>query len=124
MPRPIIFVKIDTIAAAGLGDVSGNENIFALWLSAAEVSLSKAEAYFDGYGRGSRCQQSENSLRGRSKTLYSILLGHEGDKFHFTKQATTATEDFRPLVRPTDDITAYAESIWNRHRKLSAHNYG
>ena len=44
------FNKIDSLAVAGWAEYQGNENLFGLWLSAAEVSFSKAEAYLMGYG--------------------------------------------------------------------------
>ena len=42
------FNKIDSLAVAGWAEYQGNENLFGLWLSAAEVSFSKAEAYLMG----------------------------------------------------------------------------
>ena len=44
------YCKLDSLAYAGWAEYQGNENLFGLWISAAEVSLSKAEAYLMGYG--------------------------------------------------------------------------
>lgn len=44
------YCRIDTIAIAGYAEYQGNANLNGIWVSAAEVALSKAEAYLNGYG--------------------------------------------------------------------------
>ena len=44
------YCYIDSIAVAGYATYQGNSNLNGIWISAAEVALSKAECYLMGYG--------------------------------------------------------------------------
>lgn len=112
MSQANYFCEIDTIAAAGWESYQGNETIFGLWLSAAEVSLSKAEAYLMGYG------VPADANRARTYFVEGVKLSTEyywdmKETSTLHKAGNDSYRGFRPLVRPTDaEITAYAESIW------------
>lgn len=112
MPQANYFCEIDTIAAAGWDSYQGNENVFGIWLSAAEVSLSKAEAYLMGYGVPADANKAKtNFVEGVKLSTEYYWNMKETSSLH--KPGNDSYRGFRPLVRPTDaEITAYAESIW------------
>ncbi|MCD8135521.1 MAG: SusD/RagB family nutrient-binding outer membrane lipoprotein [Parabacteroides gordonii] len=112
MPQANYFCEIDTIAAAGWESYQGNENVFGIWLSAAEVSLSKAEAYLMGYGVPADANKAKtNFVEGVKLSTEYYWNMKETSSLH--KPGNDSYRGFRPLVRPTDaEITAYAESIW------------
>ncbi len=107
------WCQIDTLAIAGWAEYQGNENIFSLWLSAAEVSLSKAEAYLMGYG------VTANESTAKQNFINGVVQSSE--YFWDNKNTTSLYEEgndsyrgYRELVTPeTADFQAYAESIWN-----------
>ncbi len=106
------YCEIDSQAIAGYASYNGNDNLNGLWLSAAEVSLCKAEAYLMGYGvAADQNAARENFINGvvqsieyfwdvkRSSSLYT-----EGNDSYY---------GYRELIEPTSaEIQAYAESIW------------
>lgn len=112
MPQANYFCEIDTIAAAGWAEYQGNENIFGLWLSAAEVSLSKAEAYLMGYGVATDANKAKtNFVEGVKQSTQYYWDMKENSSLY--QAGNDSYRGFRPLTRPTDDaIIAYAESIW------------
>ena len=81
MPDANYFCEIDSIAAAGWKEYQGNENIFGLWLSAAEVSLSKAEAYLMGYGVAADVNKAKTHFIEGVKLSTEYYWGYEGNKF-------------------------------------------
>lgn len=112
LPTANYYCKIDSTAVAGWAEYQGNERIFGLWISAAEVSFSKAEAYLMGYGVTANANQAKN---------YFIEGFKQSSEYYWdqkeTSTITTAGNDgyygYRELVRPSEaDITAYAEKIW------------
>lgn len=112
MPQANYFCEIDTIAAAGWETYMGNENVFGIWLSAAEVSLSKAEAYLMGYGVPADANKAKtNFVEGvKLSTEYYWNMKETSSLY---KPGNDSYRGFRELVRPTDaEIIAYAESIW------------
>ena len=106
------YCEIDTQAIAGWESYMGNDNLNTLWLSAAEVSLSKAEAYLMGYGvAADQNAARENFING---VVQSAEYFWDMKK---TSSLYTAGNDsyrgFRTLTEPTSaDFQAYAESIW------------
>ena len=112
MTQANYFCEIDTIAAAGWDSYQGNENIFGLWLSAAEVSLNKAEAYLMGYGVAADANKAKTYFVEGVK-LSTEYYWNMKETSSLYKAGNDSYRGFRPLVRPTDsEITAYAESIW------------
>lgn len=111
--NPRYYCKLDTLAIGGWDEYQGNENLFGLWISAAEVSLSKAEAYLMGYGvAANQNLAKENFIEGvkqscqyywNQKLNSSLYKGDDNDSYY----------GGRNLIQPSDaDITAYAEKIW------------
>ncbi|WP_297909851.1 SusD/RagB family nutrient-binding outer membrane lipoprotein [uncultured Parabacteroides sp.] len=106
------YCEIDSQAVAGWEEYQGNENIMSLWLNAAEVSLSKAEAYLMGYG------VATDQNKARECFIEGVKLSTE---FYWNmkktstlyKEGNDSYRGYRTLQEPTgDEIQAYAESIW------------
>lgn len=106
------YCKIDSQAVAGHAEYQGNENIAGIWISAAEVSLSKAEAYLMGYG------VSQNEAMAKQHFLKGVKQSTE---YYWNLKKTSTLyvagndsyNGYRPLVEPTQaEIDAYAESVW------------
>ena len=106
------FNKIDSLAVAGWAEYQGNENLFGLWLSAAEVSFSKAEAYLMGYGVAANADLAKsNFITGVEQSCEYYWDQKESSSL--AKEGNDSYYGYRELVRPsTTDITAYAEKIW------------
>ncbi len=106
------YCEIDSQAIAGWAEYEGNDNLNSLWISAAEVSLSKAEAYLMGYGvAANQSTARENFING---VVQSIEYYWDVKK---TSSLYVAGNDsyygYRELNEPTSaEIQAYAESIW------------
>ncbi len=107
------YCTIDTIAIAGYETYQGNSNLNSLWLGAAEVSFSKAEAYLMGYG------VSADAEKAKSCFIDGIIQSNEyfwdvklNSSLH--TQGNDSYYGYRELVEPTDDeVKAYAESVWD-----------
>lgn len=106
------FCKIDSQAVAGWASYQGNFNIGGIWLSAAEVSLIKAEAYLMGYG------VSADEAKAKANFINGVVLSNEY-YWGLKKNSTLYTpgndsyNGYRELVEPTEaEVLAYAESIW------------
>lgn len=106
------YCEIDSQAVAGWQEYMGNENIMSLWLSAAEVSLSKAEAYLMGYGVAANQNAArENFIRGVEQSAEFYWDMKKNSTLY--EAGNDSYRGFRTLSEPsTADITAYAESIW------------
>jgi hypothetical protein len=111
------YAMIDSLSVAGWTSYQGNNNINGIWVSAAEVSFSKAEAYLMGYGVGANAATAKTEfLKGmKQSTDYywsnyenSSLVKSLGDgKFN------DSYNGYRELVKPTDaEMQAYFESAW------------
>ncbi|MDB9154396.1 SusD/RagB family nutrient-binding outer membrane lipoprotein [Parabacteroides distasonis] len=106
------YCKLDSLAYAGWAEYQGNENLFGLWISAAEVSLSKAEAYLMGYGVATNANLAKtNFIEGVKQSCAYYWNQKESTSLY--KTDNDSYYGYRALVRPTDtEITAYAENIW------------
>lgn len=84
----------------------------SLWISAAEVSLSKAEAYLMGYGVAvDQNAAKENFINGVIQSTEYYWNMKETSSLY--KEGNDSYRGYRTLVRPSDaEIQAYAESIW------------
>ena len=99
------YCYIDSIAFAGWATYQGNANLNGIWINAAEVALSKAEAYLMGYG-----VTLSNEYYWNLKTTSSLF-----------KDGNDSYNGFRELTVPTkDDFTAYAEKIWDASQRVIA----
>jgi hypothetical protein len=106
------YCEIDSQAVAGYQSYQGNTNLDGLWMSAAEVSFSKAEAYLMGYGVSqNEAAAKENFINGiRQSTDYYWSLKETSSLY---KEGNDSYAGYRPLVKPTDaEVSAYAENIW------------
>ena len=106
------YCKIDSQAVAGWATYEGNENIMSLWLSAAEVSLSKAEAYLMGYGVAKdESAAKANFVKGVTQSVEYYWDLKETSTLY--KEGNDSYAGYRSLVKPTDDeVQAYIEHIW------------
>ncbi len=107
------YCVLDSQAVAGWTEYQGNSQLFGLWIGAAEVAFSKAEAYLMGYG------VAKNEAKAKECFVNGILLSTE---YYWNLKKTSslyvegndsyaAHRDLRD--EPTQDETkAYAEKIW------------
>jgi hypothetical protein len=106
------YCYIDTIAFAGYATYQGNANLNGIWISAAEVALSKAEAYLMGYG------VTANEATAKKHFVEGVTLSEEYYWNYKTssslyKEGNDSYASFRPLTVPAKaDFEAYAEKIW------------
>lgn len=106
------YCVLDSQTVAGYATYEGNSNLFGLWISAAEVSLSKSEAYLMGYG------VAKDEEMAKENFIYGVVLSNEY-YWNLKKASSLYTEGndsysaVRSLVEPTDDeVYAYAEKVW------------
>ena len=113
-----LYSKVDSVAIQGIKEYSGNENLKGVWLTAAEVELSKAEAYLMGYGVAADAS--------KAKTAFVKGIELSGDFYWGTKKATTIA----PLAALTvadvkeEAIAAIKEELGADFDKLSAEDLG
>lgn len=106
------YCYIDSIAVAGWATYQGNANLHGIWISAAEVALSKAEAYVMGYGvAANEAVAKENFINGvvlSEEYFWNLKVNSS-----LAKEGNDSYNGYRELVVPTtDDFKAYAEKIW------------
>lgn len=114
------YCYIDSIAFAGWATYQGNANLNGIWINAAEVALSKAEAYLMGYG------VSANANTAKTNFVNGVALSNEyywnmktNSSLH--KAGNDSYNGFRELTVPTnDDFIAYAEKIWDGSQRVIA----
>lgn len=107
------YNKIDSTAVAGWAEYQGNEKLFGVWISAAEVSLSKAEAYLMGYGVAANADLAKSNFITGVKQSCEYYWNQKLGSTLYTEEGNDAYYGYRPLIQPTDDeIAAYAEKIW------------
>ena len=106
------YCYIDTIAMAGWATYQGNANLNGIWISAAEVALSKAEAYLMGYGVGADVAKAKqcfiDGVAYSNEYYWDIKLGSS-----LAKDGNDSYNGYRRLEVPVfDDFIAYANKIW------------
>lgn len=89
------YCYIDTIAVAGWATYQGNANLNGIWINAAEVALSKAEAYLMGYG------VSANAETAKSNFIKGVMLSNE--YFWNMKLNSSLTTNYVSPVVETDE---------------------
>lgn len=106
------YCEIDSQAIAGYAQYQGNTHLNGLWLGAAEVSLSKAEAYLMGYGVAKdEAKAKECFVKGVEQSCEYYWNVKKTSSLY--KAGNDSYNGFRALNEPTDaDFTAYAEKIW------------
>lgn len=114
------FCCLDSVAIAGYATYQGNENLNGLWISAAEVALSKAEAYLMGYGVAADATKAKDCfVKGvKESVAYYTALKTGSSRFDGDDSGNPDRACNRPLVIPTDaDAEAYANLIWDGTQK-------
>lgn len=114
------YCVIDTATIAGYAEYQGNANLDGLWIGAAEVALSKAEAYLNGYGVTADANKAKECfVDGVVKSIeYYKTLKTTSSLY---KEGNDSYRGFRALVIPTEaQERAYAESIWDGTEKTVA----
>ena len=114
------YCYIDSIAFAGYATYQGNANLNGFWIGAAEVELSKAEAYLMDYGVG------KNEAAAKEHFIKGVVLSEE---YYWNMKTSSSLyvpgndsyKGFRELVIPTtEDFEAYANKIWDGTQKAVA----
>ena len=114
------YCYIDTIAMAGWATYQGNANLNGIWINAAEVALSKAEAYLMGYG------VSANEATAKQEFIKGVVLSEEyywnmKTSSSLYKAGNDSYNGFRALTVPTTaDFEAYANKIWKATQECVA----
>ena len=108
------YCTLDSTAYAGIEEYNGNDNTFGLWIGAAEVSLTKAEAYLMGYGVSKdESKAKTNFIEGIKQSTEYYWNVKEGSSLYDTMDPSDSYYEDREIVRPTKaSIQQYAESIW------------
>lgn len=114
------YCYIDSIAFAGWKEYQGNANLNGIWINAAEVALSKAEAYLMGYG------VDKNAATAKTNFVNGVVLSNEyywnmktSSSLH--KNGNDSFNGYRALVVPTTaDFEAYANNIWTETQECVA----
>ena len=114
------YCFIDSIAFAGWATYQGNANLNGIWINAAEVALSKAEAYMLGYG------VTINAEMAKKNFIDGVVLSNE---YYWNMKTTSSLHKdgndsyngYRALVVPTTaDFKNYAEKIWKANHECIA----
>ena len=106
------YCVLDSQAVAGWKEYEGNSNVFGLWMGAAEVSLSKSEAYLMGYGvTKDEAKAKECFIKGIE--LSTEYFWNEKKNSSLYKKGNDSYNANRDLIEPTaEEIAAYAEKAW------------
>lgn len=106
------YCVLDSQSVAGWAEYEGNSNVFGLWMGAAEVSLSKAEAYLMGYGVAKdEAKAKECFVKGIE--LSTEYYWNEKKNSSLYKKGNDSYNATRDLTEPTsEEIAAYAEKAW------------
>lgn len=113
------YCTLDSTAYAGVKEYEGNNNLFGLWIGAAEVNLTKAEAYLMGYGVAKNEQKAKTCfIEGvKQSNEYYVNLKTTSTLFN----ANTGNDSYKSQRSLTwngvKDIDAYAEGIWEPTQK-------
>lgn len=106
------YCYVDSQAVAGWTTYQGNANFHGIWLSAAEVALSKAEAYLMGYGVTANAETAKTNFVNGVKLSTEFYWNLKKNSSLY-KAGNDSYNGFRTLVEPTAaEIQAYAENIW------------
>lgn len=108
------YCKVDSQAIQGIKEYSGNENLKGVWLTAAEVQLSKAEAYLMGYGVGADAAKAEAAFKAGVVESCKFYWDTKVNSTYYVPGNDSYEGVPRPYTVPTeDDFAAYAAKIWD-----------
>lgn len=114
------YARLDSQAIAGVKEYNGNANTQAIWLSAAEVSLSKAEAYLMGYGVAKDAAKAEELFKKGVVESCEYYWATKLNSSYYTA-GNDSYAGFRALTVPTAaDYEAYAAKAWDGTQKAVA----
>lgn len=106
------YCRVDSQAVSGYKQYEGNFNIQSIWLTAAEVSLSKAEAYLRGYGVAENTAKAEEYFKKGVKESVDFYWNMK-ETSSLYKKTNDSYNGNRPLVKPTEEeVMAYIDKIW------------
>ena len=113
------YCTLDSIAYAGVEEYNGNNNLFGLWIGAAEVSLTKAEAYLMGYGVAKSEQNAKTCfIKGvKQSNEYYVNLKTTSTLFNSNTRNDSYKSQRSLTWNGVKDIDAYAEGIWEPTQK-------
>lgn len=119
------FCVIDSQAVQGWAEYQGNEHLDGCWLNAAEVSLSKAECYLNGYGVAANVAKAKECfIDGVVKSIEYYKTLKTNSSLYKAVSATTFNDSYaakRITNLPTkEQEKAYAESIWDGSERVVA----
>ena len=119
------YCVLDTQAVQGWATYQGNGKLDGCWLNAAEVSLSKAECYLNGYGvAADPAKAKECFVDGVVKSIEYYKGLKTNSTLYKATSATTFNDSYngnRPTALPTEaEEKAYAEHIWDGTEKTVA----
>lgn len=90
------YCYIDSIAFAGWATYQGNANLNGIWINAAEVALSKAEAYLMGYG------VTANAETAKTNFVKGVALSNEY-YWNMKLNSSLTTGYTAPVVQTDED---------------------
>ena len=119
------YCVIDSQAVQGWATYQGNEHLTFSWINAAEVSLSKAECYLNGYGVAANATKAKEcfvqgvaqsfeyykNLKTKSTLYKAVDATHFNDSYGGKRVTKLPTET---------QAIAYANSIWDGSEKVVA----
>ncbi len=112
MPTASYYCRVDSQTIAGYKEYEGNFNIQSIWLNAAEVSLSMAEAYLMGYGVAANTSKAEECFKKGVKESIEFYWNMKETSSLYTA-GNDSYNGYRKLVKPSsEDVDAYVNSIW------------
>ena len=119
------YCVIDSQAIQGWANYQGNEHLAACWINAAEVNLSKAECYLNGYGVTANLNQAKacfiegvvqsfeyyKQIKSNSTLYKAIDANHFNDSYGGKRKTTLPT---------AAQARSYATHIWNGSQQVVA----
>lgn len=106
------YCRVDSQTISGYKEYEGNFNIQSIWLTAAEVSLSRAEAYLMGYGVAKNDAKAEEYFKKGVKESVDFYWNMKETSSLYVK-GNDSYNGHRDLVRPEEsEVAAYIDKIW------------
>lgn len=108
-----LYCKVDSQAIQGVKEYSGNEHLKGVWLTAAEVQLSKAEAYLMGYGVAADAAKAKAAFEAGVVESCKFYWDNKVNSTYYVA-GNDSYFGFRAMEVPTEDVfAAYAAKIWD-----------
>lgn len=108
-----LYCKVDSQAIQGVKEYNGNGNLKGVWMTAAEVQLSKAEAYLIGYGVSADAAKAEAAFKAGVVESCKFYWDTKLNSTYFVA-GNDSYFGFRAMTVPTEDeFAAYAAKIWD-----------